>query len=147
MLKDSISSPMASRNTLPIRGSSPTPSAGSGIGRSETFQPGQRSPAHSTSSGGKRSLLDKLRRHKVDGESHSILSHLPGSTASLHHAPSTESNKSYKSELAAQQDSARQGSVATFDSGSTAKASDYSSETLHMHLHLPSRRRTAPRRK
>jgi len=116
---------MASRNTLPIRGSSPTPSSNSGVSRSETFQPGQRSPAHSSSSGGKRSLLGKLRRHKGEHDSHGILSHLPGSTTSLQHTP-TESNRTYKSELTAQKETARQGSVATFDSGSTAKASDYS---------------------
>lgn len=117
---------MASRNTLPIRGSSPTPSSNSGVSRRETFQPGQKSPAHGSSNGGKRSLLDKLRRHKGEHDSHGFLSHLPGSTTSLHHDTSSESNRTYKSELAAQKDTVRQGSVATFDSGSTAKASDYS---------------------
>ena len=122
-LKDSISSPMASRNTLPIRGSSPTPSSNSAMNRSETL-PGQRSPAYNTS-GGKRSLLDKLRRHKGDHGGPEPLNHLTGSTTSLQHLP-TRDEKNYKSELAAQRDQSRNGSVATFSSDSTAKASDYS---------------------
>lgn len=122
-LKDSISSPMASRNTLPIRGSSPTPSSNSGAGRSETL-PGQRSPAYNPS-GGKRSLLDKLRRHKGDHGGPEPLNYLPGSTTSLQHLPSRE-ERNYKAELSSQRDASRQGSVATFQSDSTAKASDYS---------------------
>ena len=149
MLKDSISSPMSSRNTLPLRGASPTPSSNSAVSRSETM-PDQRSPAHSAA-GGKRSLLDKLRRHKGEHGHHESLNplhHLSGSTHSLHH--STTENKNYKSELAKQKE-ARQGSVATFDSGSTAKASDYmsgdsgspiskketGSKLLHSHGKLP----------
>ena len=125
MLKDSISSPMSSRNTLPLRGSSPTPSSNSAVSRSETM-PNQRSPAHSAT-GGKRTLLDKFRRHKGEHGQHESLNplhHLSGSTLSLHHT--TTESKNYKSELANQKE-ARQGSVATFDSGSTAKASDYMS--------------------
>lgn len=91
--------------------------------RSETL-PGQRSPAYN-SSGGKRSLLDKLRRHKGDHGGPEPLHHLPGSTTSLQHVPSRE-EKSYKTELASQKDPSRQGSVSTFQSDSTAKASDYS---------------------
>ena len=123
MLKDSISSPMASRNTLPIRGSSPTSSSNSSVSRSETL-PGQRSPAYN-SSGGKRSLLDKLRRHKGDHGGPEPLNHLSGSTTSLQYVPISE-EKSYKSDLASRRDASRQGSVATFQSDSTAKASDYS---------------------
>ncbi len=123
MLKDSISSPMASRNNLPIRGSSPTPSSNTAVSRSETM-PGQRSPAYNSSSG-KRSLLDKLRRHKGDHAGTEPLSHLTASTTSLQH-PSIRDEKTYKSDLVSQRDPSRNGSVATFASDSTAKASDYS---------------------
>ena len=123
MLKDSISSPMASRNTLPIRGASPSPSSSSQVSRSDT-SPGQRSPAHN-SSGGKRSLLDKLRRHKGDHGGPEPLNHMPGSTVSLQQVPSRE-EKGYRADLASQREPSRQGSVTTFHSDSTAKASDYS---------------------
>ena len=123
MLKDSISSPMASRNTLPVRGPSPTPSSNSAVNRSETM-PGQRSPAYN-SSGGKRSLFEKLRRHKGDHGGPEALSNLTGSTTSLHHIPSRD-ERNYKSELPSQRDASRNGSVATMSSDSTAKASDYS---------------------
>ena len=121
MLKDT---PMSSRNTLPLRGASPTPSFSSGVSRSETM-PGQRSPAASNSSGGKRSLLSKLRRNKGDHESYGILGHNSGSTTSLQHTP-TQNSKTSRSDVYAPADASRQGSVATFDSGSTAKASEYS---------------------
>ena len=152
MLKDSISSPMASRNTLPIRGSSPTPSSNSAVSRSETM-PGQPSPAHASSTG-KRSLLDKFRKHKGEHGHHESLMHLPGSTASLHHLPK-ESPKTYNTELSPHKE-ARQASVATFDSGSTARASDYvsgdsaspiskkesgPSKLLHSHGKFPKQRR------
>ena len=123
MLKDSISSPMSSRNTLPLRGTSPTPSSNSAVSRSETM-PLQRSPNPNGNSQ-KRSIKDRFWRHKGEHGHHEPLNplrHLTGSTASLHH-PTTES-KSYKTELTNQRET-RQGSVATFDSGSTAKASDY----------------------
>ena len=122
-LKDSISSPMTSRSTLPIRGSSPTPSANSLVGRSETL-PGQKSPAYN-SSGGKRSLLDKLRRHKGDHGGPEPLNHLTGSTTSLHHLPNRD-ERICRPEPELQRDVSRNGSVATFASDSTAKASDYS---------------------
>ena len=122
MLKDSISSPISSRNTLPLPGTSPTPSSGGAVNRSETM-PNQHPPANGAS-GGKRSLLDKLRRGVKGEHSHheslNVLHHLSGSTLSLHHS---SEGKNYRSELANQKE-ARQGSVATFDSGSTAKASD-----------------------
>ena len=153
MLKDTISSPMSSRNTLPIRGSSPTPSSSSGVSRSETM-PGQRSPANNSSSR-KGGLLSKLRRNKGDHDSHGLLSHLPGSTTSLQRAPTNESS-GYRSDIYAPKDASRQGSVATFDSGSTTKASDYSvgdaaspiskkesgpSKILHSHGKLPKPKR------
>ncbi|KAL6714616.1 hypothetical protein ACLMJK_008041 [Lecanora helva] len=122
-LKDSISSPMASRNTLPIRGLSPTPTSNNAVNRSETM-PGQRSPAYN-SSGGKRSLLDKLRRHKGEHGGPEPLHNLTGSTTSLHHS-STKDERNYKSDLTSSKDASRSGSVATFASDSTAKASDYS---------------------
>ena len=120
---------MASRNTLPIPSSSPTPSSSAtsnknGVGRSETI-PGQRLPADG-SSGGKRSLLDKLRRHKGDRSPNDPLNHFSGSTTSLSSVPSNESSRNFRNELTKHK-SARQGSVATFDSGSTTKASDYQS--------------------
>ena len=123
MLKDTVSSPMSSRNTLPIRRSSPTPSSSSGVSRSETM-PGQRSPANSSSTR-KGGLLSKLRRNKGDHDSHGLLSHLPGSTSSLQRAPTNDSS-GYRSDICAPKDTSRQGSVATFDSGSTTKASDHS---------------------
>lgn len=123
MLKDTISSPMSSRNTLPIRGSSPTPSSSSGVSRSETM-PGQWSPANN-SSNRKGGLLSKLRRNKGDHDSQGFFSHLPGSTTSLQRAPTNES-RGYRSDIYAPKDASRQGSVATFDNGSTTKASDYS---------------------
>ena len=123
MLKDSISSPMSSRNTLPVRGSSPTPSSNSGISRAETQPQGQRSPANIS---GKRSLFDKLRRHKGEHGANDAMLHLPGSSSSLSHTATNESTKTYRSELASHKEPVRQGSVATFDSGSTAKASDFS---------------------
>ncbi|KAL9101660.1 MAG: hypothetical protein Q9163_003099 [Psora crenata] len=128
MLRDTISSPMSSRNTLPMRGTSPTPSSSATsiksivAGRSETM-PGQRSPADAPSSG-KRTLLHKLRRHKADRAPNDSLNNLSGSTSSLQHLPSNESSRNFRNELGKQK-SARQGSVATFDSGSTAKASDH----------------------
>ncbi|KAL2057206.1 hypothetical protein ABVK25_002259 [Lepraria finkii] len=123
MLKDTISSPMSSRNTLPIRGSSPTPSSSSGVSRSETM-PGQWSPANN-SSNRKGGLLSKLRRNKGDHDPQGFFSHLPGSTTSLQRAPTNES-RGYRSDIYAPKDASRQGSVATFDNGSTTKASDYS---------------------
>ena len=51
--------------------------------------------------------------------------HLSGSTTSLQQIPSRD-ERSYKSELGSKGDASRNGSVATFQSDSTAKASDYS---------------------
>ncbi len=50
---------------------------------------------------------------------------MPGSSTSLQQVPSRE-ERSYKTESASQRDSSRSGSVTTFHSDSTAKASDYS---------------------
>ena len=121
VLKDQISSPMASRTTLPLRGTSPTPSSNSAMSREPIS--GQRSPANGTTV--KRSLLDKIRRHKGDRESNDSLlnSHALSSTRSLQD-PSVDWTKVDNADYA-QQRRQREGSVATFDSGSTAKASDY----------------------
>ena len=129
MLKDSISSPVASRNTLPVERTSPTPSSTpsshSGVNRAETL-PLHRIGTDATASG-KRGLFDKLRRHhKSDKPSYENLNHLAGSTTSLHQT-STNSSRNFRSELPDPKYQARQGSVTTFDSGSTAKASDYAS--------------------
>jgi len=94
--------------------------------------PGQRSPSDHPSNG-KRTLLDKLRRHKGDRHHNDTLNHLPGSSNSLQHT-STGSNKNFRSELASLKQSGRQGSIATFDSGSTARASDYTSGDLDAQL-------------
>lgn len=149
MLKDQISSPMASRTTLPLRGTSPTPSYNSA--RSREPISGQRSPADGSS--GKRSIIERFRRHKGDrGADDSLLhSHSLGSTRSLQDPPS-ESTKYDNTEYSLQK-RPREGSVATFDSGSTAKASDYTdssspsqkkesgSRLLHSHGRFPKPKR------
>ena len=149
MLKDQISSPMASRTTLPLRGSSPTPSSNSAMSREPIS--GQRSPANGSSV--KRSLLDKIRRHKGDRESSDLLlnSHALGSTRSLQD-PSNDWTRLDSTDFTYQK-RPREGSVATFDSGSTAKASDYTdsnspsqkkeggSRLLHSHGRFPKPKR------
>ena len=122
-LKDSISAPIISRSTMPtmpLRSGSPTPSINSGTSRNDSVT-GQRSPADGHS--GKRGLfgIGKLRRHKADAVPHDSLSHLMGSTNSLH---SSLNEPKYESSEYSPQKATRNGSIATFDSGSTAKASD-----------------------
>ena len=117
VLKDSISSPMASRTTLPVRGTSPTPSSSSSAQREAA--PGQNSLADTPT--GKRTILDKIRGHKGERRPHESLTHLIGSKISLHESP-TEMTRNNKYDFSPQK---RAGSVTTFDSGSTAKASDY----------------------
>ncbi|KAL8771908.1 MAG: hypothetical protein Q9209_002846 [Squamulea sp. 1 TL-2023] len=119
VLKDSISSPLASRTTLPIRGTSPTSSPNGGTPREAI--PAQRSPAEGPA--GKRSILDKIRGHKGEKKPHESLTHLIGSKISLHDSP-VEMHKSHRDEFSPQK-KVREGSVATFDSGSTARPSDY----------------------
>ena len=118
---------MSSRNTLPISGNSPTintNAAGStgNVNRAETM-PRQQSPAEHPHK--KRTLLDKLRGHKPERATPDLHKNHSGSTLALHHAAINEGSKNFKSELAKSNKTTRQGSVATFDSGSTAKASDY----------------------
>ena len=132
MLKDNTPSSITSRNTLPLRGNSPTPSSSaaskkSTVGRAETM-PGQRSTLDAGSK--KRTLLDKLRGHKAERGGNDSLGSLPGSSNSLQTVQSNESGRNFRSELVNSNKSARQGSVATFDSGSTAKASEYPTPDL-----------------
>ena len=138
-LKDQISSPMASRTTLGVQPTSPVQSANSTMNRDT--QPEQRSPADSST--GKRSLFDKIRRHKNDRSPADSLKSLPGSTKSLQD-PSLRSGKVTATDSSPLKRS-RDGSIATFDSGSTAKASDYAqsdspsqrkdSSVKHFHSH------------
>ncbi len=132
-LRDQMASPMASRTTLSTRGTSPTPSAHSGY----DSVPGQRSPAEAST--GKRSLFDKIRRHKGDRGTHD-------SSKSLYDSHN-ESTKNIQTDFSHHKRS-REGSVATFDSGSTARASDYldgespvqkkeSGRLLHSHGKFP----------
>lgn len=142
ILRDQIYSPMASRTTLSTRGTSPTPSAHSSFGHDGVQ--GQRSPADTST--GKRSLFDKIRRHKGDRGANESLSHLVGSTKSLHESPN-DSMKTIQTDLSNKR--VREGSVATFDSGSTARASDHAdgdspvqkkeggSRLLHSHGKFP----------
>lgn len=106
-------SPMASRTTLNIRGTSPTPSGHS------TLSPAiQRSPADVPTSA-KRSLFDIIRRHKADKGPQDSLKTLPSSTRSLQD-PSQVSPKVVKLDPLPPK-KYRDGSVATFDSGSTIR--------------------------
>ena len=115
-LRDQISSPMASRTTLSTRGTSPTPSAHSGYSHDTVSQ---RSPADTSS--GKRSFF-KIRRHKGDRTAQESLGHLAGSNKSVYEV-NNDSMKNIQMELM-QQKRPREASVNTFDSVSTAKASD-----------------------
>lgn len=106
----------------------------------------QRSPAEPQNS--KRGLLERLRRPKTDRSAQDGLSHLAGSTYSLHNASTIDSSDFSPSKRG------REGSVVTFDSGSTARAGDYSEEysplskkdtgssrILHSHGRFPKPRR------
>ena len=123
--------------TLATRGTSPTPSVNSGVGR-DTL-PGQRSPAEAST--GKRSILDKFRRHKGDHKAQDSPHHLLGSTKSLQDSHDDFSRKASTDILS--QKRAREGSVATFDSDVTAKASDFNDtespthKKLHGHPKFP----------
>lgn len=118
-LKASMASPKASRANLPMRGTSPTPSLNNSLLHRDTA--GSEKSSHADNNSGKRSLFDKIRRHKGDKVPHESLSHLLGSTFSLH---DSGHEKHEKGEFSPSKN-IREGSVATFDSGSTAKASDY----------------------
>lgn len=133
---------------MPVRGSSPTPSINSGTSRNDSIT-GQRSPADGQS--GKRGIFDKLRRNKGDRAPNDSLSHLLGSTRSLH---DSLNEPRYESSDYSPQKVARNGSNATFDNGSTAKAGDSTeldsplskketnpSRMLHSHGKFPRPRR------
>lgn len=115
-----IVAPMTSRTAFGHRPSSPTPSSSSGMSR-EAPATQQRSPVNS-SSGGKRSLLDKLRRHKGDRGAPDSLQSLTSSTRSLQD-PIGRTTKVARTE-ASPMNRSRDGSVSTFDSNATVKPSD-----------------------
>ena len=147
-LKTSMTSPQASRTTLPMGGISPTPSLPNGLNHRETG--GSEKSSQADSHSGKRSLFDKIRRHKGDKAPHESLTHLIGSTFSLHDSGYDRNEKPEYSP----NKKLRQGSAATFDSGSTTKASDYhdgespiakkesaGARFLHSHGKLPKTKR------
>lgn len=146
VFRDQISSPMASMTALSTRGTSPTPSLNSGLSRDPL--PGQRSPAESTT--GKR-IWDKIRRGKGEHKTHDSLHHLLGSTKSLHDT-SDDNFKRAQTDLSSYK-RFREGSVYTFDSGTTARPSDYADteftapkkdngpKLLHSHSRFPRPRR------
>jgi len=144
-LKDSISAPIATSRTFPLRGTSPTPSMNSGTSRDTASIKGLRTPADAQ--GSKRSLLDKLRRPKGDRGTPNTLPSSTGSTVSL-------IDPIYDNPEFSPQKRGREGSVTTFDSGATARAGDYSedfsplskketasSRILHSHGKFPKPRR------
>ena len=117
-LKDLVSSPaspMTSRTTLNLRAPSPTPSGNSPLGRDP-----ERSPADGSTSA-KRSLFDKIRRHKGDRNAPDTLKSLPGSTKSLQ--DSSLMSRVVKLDPIPQKKH-RDASVSTTESGSTIKATD-----------------------
>ena len=118
-LKDQISSPMPSGSMFADRPPSPTPSSGSALSRETS---GQASPADTQTTSNKRSIFDKIRRHKGGAGAADSLKSLPGSTRSLQD-PSLRNVKIGSID----HPSKRGGSVATFDSGTTIRASDSNS--------------------
>ena len=121
-LKDHISSPitpMTSRSTPGFRPRSPSPSVNT-ASHYEGLQ-AQRSPADAGSHG-KRSILNKIRRHKGDKDDTVSLKNLPGSKNSLQD-PLIKDSKILKLDARPFKRS-RDGSVAAFDNSSTAKASE-----------------------
>lgn len=141
MLRDQISSPMASMTALSTRGTSPTPSANSGLGRDNIS--GQRSPAETTN--GKRSILDKLKWHKGEHKAHDSRHHILGSSRSLQDSTDDNIKRAQTDITSLKRD--RGGSVATFESGSTARQSDFhdmdspASKKLHSHAKFPRTKR------
>lgn len=116
-------------------------------------------PGQKTSGEGghrKRTLLDRLKGHKADRANAEPVNNSSGSPNSTQQAP-TSDNRTLRSELSKPNKSARQGSTATFDSGSTARASEYNnvdgdsplgkqdssgSRLLHSHTKFPKSKRT-----
>lgn len=146
-LRDQISSPMASMTALSTRGTSPTPSVNSGLSRDP--HPGQRSPAEATTA---KRIWDKIRKNKGEHKGHDSLHHLLGSTKSLHDHHSEDNFKRAQTDLASYK-RIREGSVHTFDSSTTARASDHvdtesptskkdnGPRLLHSHTRFPRARR------
>lgn len=142
-----MSSPMSSRTTLGPRPPSPSPSSSSAMSRESPTV--QRSPV-GNGGGGKRSLLDKFRRHKGERGVPDSLHSLPGSTRSLQD-PIGKVAKVARTEVSPAKRN-RDGSVTTFDSGSTTKPSDYmdvdpptshkkeGGKTSHSHKFRPTKR-------
>ena len=122
LLKDHISSPitpMTSRSTPGFRPVSPSSGINTGLQR-DGLQ-GQRSPVDGGSSG-KRSLLNKIsRRYKGDKDATASLKSLPGSKNSLQD-PLTKDKVLKLDALPFKR--SRDGSIATFDTGSTVRVSD-----------------------
>lgn len=114
-----ISSPMASMTALTTRGSSPTPSINSAFSRGDLMS-GQRSPAET--GGGKRSFLDRIRKHKPD-KNQEAASHSVGSTRYPQEFQN-EDGRRFHIDMPANK-RPREGSIATFDSGSTTRPADY----------------------
>lgn len=112
---------------MPIRSPSPKSRNGtsvpSGLGRAETL-PGQRLPNHDIPLPGKRTLLDKFRRHKGDKHSHESLKNQANANISLR-SPPAMNGRPFRSDLANQAQVARQGSIPAFENSATAKASNY----------------------
>ena len=126
LLKDYISSPvspMTSRTTLGVRPTSPAPNGNLGA---NGFV-GQRSPADGGATT-KRSLFDKMRRHKGEKPHTEPLKNLP---APQDH--SSREGKVLRLDPLPPSKKVRDGSVATFDSGSTVRAPDNNSPESASH--------------
>ncbi|MCJ1358070.1 MAG: cysteinyl-tRNA synthetase [Icmadophila ericetorum] len=121
-LKEFISSPitpMTSRTTLNIRSSSPTPSTNSALSRDGL--PGQRSPADSGT--GKRGIFDKFRRYK--GGDKGYTEQAKNGSNGIRNLPDAP--------LSAPLKRGRDSSIATFDSGSTIRATETNNSEASSH--------------
>ena len=147
-LKDQISSPMSSspmtsRIALGPRPPSPTPSSSSGLVRESPT--GHQSPVDGSS--GKRSLFNKIRRHKNDRGTLESLRNLPGSARSLQESL-VKGSKNNKSDLGAAQIKGRDARPPTFETGfpitpaessnpDQASRKEGTSKSLHSHSKFP----------
>ena len=86
--------------------------------------PGQKASGESGHK--KRSIFDILKGHKSDKPNTESVNHSSGSPNSLQQISTGNSSRTLRSELSKPNKAARQGSTTTFDSGSTARATDYS---------------------
>lgn len=111
---------MASRSTLAVRGTSPTPSLSSGSNREGG---GKHSPADGpTPASGKRSFLDKIRRPKGERGGSDSLKNLPASTRSLHDVAVVSSRVVKLDPLPPRK--GREGSLGAVDGGSTIRPTE-----------------------